>query len=187
MRLTIIAFCVLGLPCLSSAQAASASWTNLSVIQPGQKIQVVQINSKKISGTFLNVSDPGITLQEKAGEKTIERPDVRIVRLMKNKHRLRNTLLGAGIGAGAGAGIGAASYRQKCGQGGTPAGGIALICGQPFFSKGFDTAFGARSASLAAQPSAPCGRLAESFTVSAARADHEFAAPPNPPEPKVVV
>jgi|HubBroStandDraft_3_1064219.scaffolds.fasta_scaffold273118_1 hypothetical protein len=139
MRLTILALCVLGMPCLSSAQAANSSWANLSTLHAGQKIEVVQTNSKKVSGTFLDVSDSAITLQEKAGEKTIERPEVRSVRLIKNKHRLRNALIGAGIGAGAGAGIGAASYRQKCG----PDSMGVVICGQPFFSKGFDTAFGA--------------------------------------------
>jgi hypothetical protein len=139
MRLTIIALCVLGMPCLSSAQASPSSWANLSTLQSGQKIQVVQINSNKVSGIFLNVSDSGITLQEKAGQKTIDRPNVRIVRLLKNKHRLRNTLIGAGIGAGAGAGIGAASYRSKCAPDST---GV-VVCGQPFFSKGFDAAFGA--------------------------------------------
>jgi hypothetical protein len=139
MRLTILAFCLLGMPYLSSAQGAHSSWANLSTLHAGQKIEVVQMNSKKVSGTFLDVSDTGITLEEKAGEKTIERPDVRSVRLMKNKHRLRNTFIGAGIGAGVGAGIGAASYRQKCGPDST--GGV--ICGQPFFSKGFDAAFGA--------------------------------------------
>lgn len=144
MRLTIIALCVLGLPCFSSAQSAAASyWANLNTLRSGQKIQVVQTNSTKVSGTFLNVSDSGITLQEKAGEKTIERPDVRIVRLMKNKHRLRNTLIGAGVGAGVGGGIGAVSYHQKCGPGSTPAGGTTIICGQPFFPKDFDAAFGA--------------------------------------------
>jgi hypothetical protein len=139
MRSIVIALCVLGLPCFSSAQAAASSWANVSTLRSGQKIQVVQINSKKISGTFLNVSEAGITLQEKTGEKTIERPDVRSVRLMKNKHRLRNTLLGAGIGAGVGAGIGTATYRQKCAPDSTGGG----VCGQPFFSKGFDAAFGA--------------------------------------------
>jgi len=139
MRSTIIALCVLGMPCLSSAQAGPSSWANLNTLRSGQKIQVAQMNSKKVSGTFLNVSGSGITLQENAGEKTIAQPDVRLVRLMKNKHRLRNTLIGAGIGAGAGAGIGAASYRQKCAPDST---GVVL-CGQPFFSKGFDTAFGA--------------------------------------------
>ena len=139
MRSMMMAVFVLILPYLSSAQAAASSWANLSALRAGQKIEVVQMNSKKVSGTFLDVSDTGITLEEKAGEKTIERPDVRRVRLMKNKHRLRNALIGAGIGAGAGAGTGAASYHQKCGP--DSSGGV--ICGQPFFSKGFDAAFGA--------------------------------------------
>jgi hypothetical protein len=139
MRLAILSFCVLGMPCLSSSQVPYSSWANLSTLHAQQKIEVVQMNSKRVSGTFLDVSETGITLEEKAGEKTIERPDVRSVRLMKNKHRLRNTFIGAGIGAGVGAGIGAASYRQKCGPDST--GGV--ICGQPFFSKGFDAAFGA--------------------------------------------
>ena len=86
------------------------SWANLSELQSGQKIQLVQMNSKKDTGTFLNVTDAAITLQEKSGERTIKEQDVRIVKLLKNKHRLRNTLIGAGVGAGVGAGIGAATY-----------------------------------------------------------------------------
>jgi hypothetical protein len=57
------------------------------------------------------VTDSSITLQEKSGQQTIQKRDVKSVRLMKNKHRLRNTFIGAGVGAGLGAGIGAASYR----------------------------------------------------------------------------
>jgi hypothetical protein len=139
MRSILIAILLLIMPCLSSAQAVNSSWANLSTVRSGQKIQVVQMNSKKVSGTFLDVSDSGITLRDKAGEITIGRPDVRIVRLLKDRHRLRNALIGASIGAGAGAGIGAASYRQKCAPGNM---GI-VVCGQPFFSKGFDAAFGA--------------------------------------------
>ena len=158
MRLTILALCVLGMPCLSSAQAAASSWANLSTLQSGQKIQVVQINSNKVSGTFLNVSDSGITLQEKAGEKTIERPDVRSVRLMKNKHRLRNTLLGAGIGAGAGAGIGAASYPPNMRTGEH---GRRRLWTDLFFQRTLMPRLARPSASLAARPSAPYGRLSE--------------------------
>lgn len=143
MRFMLIALCVLGLPCLSSAQAANSSWANLSTLQSGQKIQVVQLNSRKVSGIFLNVSESGITFRAKTGEKTIGRQDVRIVRLMKNNHRVRNTLIGLAVGTGVGAGVGAASYRQTCGLGSTPTGGTGIICGQPFFSKGLDTAFGA--------------------------------------------
>ena len=104
MRKFWILICVLGMPC-----AASAQWENLNTLQAGRKIQVIE-NSKKDSGTFLSVSDKGISLQGKSGAQTIQRQDVRSVKLMENKHRLRNTLIGAAVGAGAGAGISAAAW-----------------------------------------------------------------------------
>jgi hypothetical protein len=110
MRSLVIAVCVLSIPCVSSAQAGNSSWANLSTLNSGQKIQVVQMNSRKDTGTFLNVTEAAITLQEKSGEQTIQKQDVRVVKLMKNKHRLRNTLIGAAVGGGVGAGIGAATH-----------------------------------------------------------------------------
>jgi hypothetical protein len=110
MRSLVVAVCLLCKTCVSSGQTSVGSWANLSELQSGQKIQLVQMNSKKDTGTFLNVTDVAITLQEKSGEQTIKKQDVRIVKLLKNKHRLRNTLIGAGVGAGVGAGIGAATY-----------------------------------------------------------------------------
>src|SRR5580704_7737208 len=104
MRIFWILACLLAMPSVVSAQ-----WENLNTLQAGQKIQVVQ-NSKKDSGTFLSVSDNEISLQGKSGAQKIQRQDVRSVNLMVNKHRLRNTLIGAGVGAGAGAGIGAAAW-----------------------------------------------------------------------------
>jgi hypothetical protein len=104
MRKFWILACVLGMPCVVSAQ-----WENLNTLQAGQKIQVFE-NSKKESGTFLSVSDKEISLQGKSGTQTIHRQDVRSVKLMENKHRLRNTLIGAAVGAGVGAGISAAAW-----------------------------------------------------------------------------
>jgi|ERR1700722_2486027 hypothetical protein len=111
MRALAIALWVLAIPCLSMARADRSSWTNLSVLQPGQKIKVVDLNSKSKIGRFLSVTDSSITLQVKSSPQTIQKQDVKTVRLMKNEHRLRNTFIGAGVGAGLGAGIGAASYR----------------------------------------------------------------------------
>jgi hypothetical protein len=91
-----ILVCVLGMPYVASAQ-----WENLNTLQAGQKIQVVEVNSENDSGMLLSISDKTISLQEKSGEQTIQRLDVRTVRLMDNKHRLRNTLIGASVGAGA--------------------------------------------------------------------------------------
>jgi hypothetical protein len=71
---------------------------------------VRQMNKAKVSGTFLNVTEAAISLQADTGPQTIQKQDVRTVKWMKNKHRLRNTLILAGIGAGTGAAIGAATY-----------------------------------------------------------------------------
>jgi hypothetical protein len=68
-------------------------------------------NLEERSGTFLTVSDTAISYRDATGERSIQRQDVRSVKL-QNNHRLRNTLIFAGIGAGAGAGIGAASVQQ---------------------------------------------------------------------------
>jgi len=110
MRKILFLIFVLETSCPSWAESNAASWTNLVILQVGQKIQVVDLNSKKHSGTFVNVSDTALSYQETAGEQTIEKRDVRSVKLMQNKHRLRNALIVAAAGAGVGAGIGAATY-----------------------------------------------------------------------------
>jgi hypothetical protein len=108
--------CVLGMPCASWAQTDRASWANLSALLVGQKIQVVEMNAKKHPGTFVHVSDTAISYQGTAGEQTIQKQDVRSVKLIKNKHRLRNTLIGLGVGGGVGAGIGAATFHSCSSQ-----------------------------------------------------------------------
>lgn len=110
MRRLWILVCVLMMPCVTSARTNRGAWENLSALQAGQKIQVVEMNSKKDKGKFLSASDTAITLQGEAGVQTIQRQDVRNVKLTKQVYRLRNALIGAGIGAGAGAGVGAAAY-----------------------------------------------------------------------------
>jgi hypothetical protein len=107
MRIFWILACLLAMPSVASAQ-----WENLNTLQAGQKIQVLQ-TSKKDSGTFLSVSDKEISLQGKSGTQSIHRQDVRSVKLMENKHRLRNTLIGTAVGAGAGAGISAAAWEPR--------------------------------------------------------------------------
>ncbi|HEV2314178.1 MAG TPA: hypothetical protein VGR94_02650 [Candidatus Acidoferrales bacterium] len=111
MRNLMPFFCVLALPCVSSAQSSQSSWENLSALRPGQKIEVVETNLKKDTGTFAAVSDDSIRINESTGEQSIPRASVMRVTLRRNKHRLRNTLIGAAVGASAGAAIGAASYK----------------------------------------------------------------------------
>ena len=99
---------VLCTPRAAFAQSNKSAWESLSTLQAGHKIEV-KTNANKVSGAFVSVSDTAISLQAPAGEETIPRTDVRSVKLMENKHRLRNAAIGAAIGAGVGAGAGAAA------------------------------------------------------------------------------
>jgi hypothetical protein len=112
MRKILSLVCFLGLPCVSLAQHNQASWANLSVLHSGQKIQIIDTASKKHSGTFTGISESAISYTENASEKSIPKQDVHSVRLMENKHRLRNTLIVGAAGAGVGAGIGAATHKS---------------------------------------------------------------------------
>jgi hypothetical protein len=113
MRNLWILLCILGIPSLVSARGNVTTWENLSALEPGQTIKFMATPSNAHRGTFLRVSPTAISLEEKDGEHTIERQDVKVVELPRRGRRLRNTLLGGAIGIGAGAGIGAAVYR-KC-------------------------------------------------------------------------
>jgi hypothetical protein len=116
MRKIFLLLFVLGLSCAAFAQTDQASWANLSSLRPGQKIRVVGMPSKKHSGNFVSVSDTAISYRETTGEQSIPKQDVLSVKLMENKHRLRNTLIVAGVGAGVGAGIGAALHKPCSSQ-----------------------------------------------------------------------
>ena len=116
MRKIFLLLFVLGLSCAAFAQTDRASWANLSGLQPGQRIQVVGTTSKKHSGSFVSVSDTAISYRETNGQQSIPKQDVIRVKLMEHKHRLRNTLILAGVGAGVGAGIGAALHKSCSSQ-----------------------------------------------------------------------
>ncbi len=116
MQKILLLLFVLGLSCAASAQTDRASWANLSGLQPGQRIQVVGTTSKKHSGNFVSISDTAISYRETNGEQSIPKQDVISVKLMEHKHRLRNTLILAGVGAGVGAGIGAALHKSCSSQ-----------------------------------------------------------------------
>jgi hypothetical protein len=104
--------CILAASFTSTIHGQQGSWENLNTLRPGDQIQVRGIKAAKITGAFLNVTDTTITLQAESGPQTVQKPDVRSVKRMKNNHRLRNTLILAGVGAGVGAGIGAAAHHS---------------------------------------------------------------------------
>lgn len=103
MRKFLFLMIVLAVPCSSWAQNSRSSWANLSGLQGGQGIQIVETNSTKHSGTFVNASDTALSYRDAGGEQTIRKPNIRTVKLSRNTHRLRNTLIGGAVGAGVGA------------------------------------------------------------------------------------
>lgn len=71
MRKLLFLVCILGSPCASLAQPNQAIWTNLSLLRPGQTIQVIDAASKKHSGTFASVPDTEISYRKSSGEQTV--------------------------------------------------------------------------------------------------------------------
>jgi hypothetical protein len=111
----------LATPLAALAQTDTASWSNLNALRPGQNIQITERSAQKHSGTFVSVSDSGISYQQNANQQTIAEKEVRSVKITGNS-RLRHALIGAGIGAGAGAGITAAAWEPHGFLGGRPTG-----------------------------------------------------------------
>jgi hypothetical protein len=136
MRKTLFLLCIFCLPCTALAQINEASWAKLKALTPGQNIQIIEANANKHSGTFLSVSDTSIVFTEPAGQHSVDKQDVRSVKLMETHHG-HNTLVGFAIGGGAGAAvgavIGAATYK------GCPQQGFCLN----FTSRGELTGIGA--------------------------------------------
>jgi hypothetical protein len=112
MRKFLLLICVLGMASALWGQVEKGSWESLSTLQAGQKIQVIDVNRKKHSGTLVSVSATAISLREAGGEQSVAQQDVRRVRV-SGHHRLRNTLIGGAVGAGAGAGILAAGWENS--------------------------------------------------------------------------
>ncbi|MGC2619600.1 MAG: hypothetical protein WA414_11205, partial [Acidobacteriaceae bacterium] len=122
MKKLFVLACLLLVSIAGTAQNTASSWQNLNTLTAGERIQVSSTSAKKITGTFVSVSDAELTLQTGAGQQTLAKPAVRTVKRMKSGHRLRNTAIGAAIGAGAGAGIVAGAWENHGFAGGKGAG-----------------------------------------------------------------
>jgi hypothetical protein len=112
VRKIVLLLCILLMPSISFAQSKQASWTNLSALHAGQKIQITGTDSKKHSGTFLSFTDTSISYHDASGDQTIQKLNVSSVRNLENHHRLRNALIGAAIGGGAAGGITAGAEKN---------------------------------------------------------------------------
>jgi hypothetical protein len=89
---------------LSGAAALQAQgidiWNALKNLQTDQRIWVLDKQNNERNGWFRSVSDTALKMKIGSNELTIARGDIRRVAQASNRHRLRNTLIGAGIGVG---------------------------------------------------------------------------------------
>jgi len=84
----------------SPVRAGSSEWNYLTNLQLGQLIRVELNDARSYEGLLQAVHAEDITLRQSIGEQTYERKNVLRVYFKDKNHRLRNTLIGAGIGVG---------------------------------------------------------------------------------------
>ena len=92
------------------AQGPADSWDNLKQLVAGQKIEVVEMNLKKLTGTFVGFSEQEISVQSADGRMSVPRAEVFRVGVVRS--RSRNIGIGAAIGLGAGVAIGVAGLKS---------------------------------------------------------------------------
>lgn len=109
MRSVIAWLFAVSLPTCCWGQNALNDWANLKRLQPGEKVEVVDMNLKSLKGKFVSLSEEAISLRTDDEEKAIERANVLRVSALGGKRR-RNALIGLAIGAGAGLAVGAAIH-----------------------------------------------------------------------------
>lgn len=89
----LTAYAVLPLP---------ASWDDVQTIWPGEITRVETAQGRK-TGEFVSATTDRITLRLAGrGDSAFARTEVRRVSVQTRSHRLRNTLIGAGVGAAVG-------------------------------------------------------------------------------------
>ena len=103
-------------PRLALAQSGEDSWDRLRQLHAGQKIEVVNMKLKSVTGNFTGYDDHAVLLRVDRDEVSIPRGDVLSIKNREISHRRRNVLLGLAIGAAGGLAIGAikgATYHES--------------------------------------------------------------------------
>jgi hypothetical protein len=98
------------------ALAGTGSWDNLAQLRSSQRIEVVDMKLKAVTGEFTGYTADSLSLRTGGAERTFARADVLSVKNREGSHRRRNVLLGLAIGAGAGLAAGAirgATYHEE--------------------------------------------------------------------------
>jgi hypothetical protein len=89
------------------AAAQKTNWANVKSLPSGAEIRVSLENGKSYRGQLQSVTDDSLIVIAASSQETLARAQIKKIATKSAGHRLRNTLIGAGVGAGAGLGIGA--------------------------------------------------------------------------------
>jgi hypothetical protein len=100
------------------AGAQPQDWNRVKQIPKDTEIRVSLLGSngsdgKLYRGQFQSATDDSLIVTAANSQETLARTQIKRVGTKKKSHRLRNTLIGAGIGVGTGAAIGAASHQDE--------------------------------------------------------------------------
>jgi hypothetical protein len=127
-RAVLIPVLFLGLASVLGAQTQQGSWSNLSRLKAGQKIEVIESSMKQHVGKFVVVTDEFLTLKENGSDVSVRREDIFRVSTSSGLKRGEHALIWLVAGGGLGAGIGAASGSSTGFLGGSSR-GIAALAG----------------------------------------------------------
>ncbi len=105
------------LPTFLQAQAPKYTWSNLSQLRPGQKIQVVEKQMKELTCEFVSFTDEAIVIRRGKDVESVERSKVERVSIRDTSHRTRHMILGAAIGGGVALAIGIPGYVATSNEG----------------------------------------------------------------------
>lgn len=105
-KLALSVFATLFIPSILAAQ--SGAWDSLKQLARGDRVRVVQKDSKSFTGEFQSFTDDAMILHAKSADQTISRENLQSVSIRRAGHRGRNAVIGGAIGAGAGLGAGIA-------------------------------------------------------------------------------
>lgn len=108
-KVALSVLAILFIPSLVAAQ--NSAWDSLKQLARGDRIRVVQKDSKSFTGEFQSCTDEAIILHAKSADQTILRQNLQSVSIRRAGHRGRNALIGGAIGAGVGIGAGVAIDR----------------------------------------------------------------------------
>ena len=101
---------LLGLPSIFWGQDPDgARWQAAVRSANGKTIQIKLADGTKSEGRLLRATESELILQDRQGEATISRTDVRQLRMLSGRTRGRRVFLGSMIGLGIGAGVATAA------------------------------------------------------------------------------